>query len=299
MTGARIVALILACAVSLTTAPARAAQPTAAERRPAIWLLEDADTKIYLFGSVHIIARSIRWTSPMLETIVLDADELMIEQVRTPSAPRQASPFARFQTDPALPLLDRLPPDLRPRVAAGFASSGVPQEAWSSFSIWGAALFLEAYGAGSPATETAPVAEMILMERVFRQLFRDRGKPVLGLEPATTVPDILNALPVDRQIAFLRETIDRLDADARSHDPEESDWSTGDVEGIARTASRTPQIAYELLMVGRNRNWATTLIDRLDRPGTVLVVVGAAHLAGPDSVQAILGARGFAVRRVQ
>jgi uncharacterized protein YbaP (TraB family) len=36
----------------------------------------------------------------------------------------------------------------------------------------------------------------------------------------------------------------------------------------------------------------------LDRPGTVFVAVGAAHLAGPDSVQAQLRAHGTPVERL-
>jgi uncharacterized protein YbaP (TraB family) len=55
----------------------------------------------------------------------------------------------------------------------------------------------------------------------------------------------------------------------------------------------------DALLVSRNVRWAQWLDDRLDRPGTILVAVGAGHLAGDESVQAMLRKRGLKVRRVQ
>jgi hypothetical protein len=45
--------------------------------------------------------------------------------------------------------------------------------------------------------------------------------------------------------------------------------------------------------------WAQWLARRLEKPGTVMVAVGAGHLAGRDSVQAMLKAKGLKATRVQ
>ena len=55
----------------------------------------------------------------------------------------------------------------------------------------------------------------------------------------------------------------------------------------------------EALLYNRNEKWAGWVDDRMDRPGTVFIAVGAGHLAGERSVQDFLGERGFTVTRVQ
>ena len=79
-------------------------------------------------------------------------------------------------------------------------------------------------------------------------------------------------------------------------------WRSGDTEAIARTFDSEKALSPELrtvLMVRRNANWAEWLVKRLDEPGTVMVAVGAGHLAGKGSVQELLKAKGFTATRVQ
>jgi uncharacterized protein YbaP (TraB family) len=79
-------------------------------------------------------------------------------------------------------------------------------------------------------------------------------------------------------------------------------WIAGDLKGVERTFDDETQMSPELkdaLMRKRNAAWADWLAKRLDRPGTVFVAVGAGHLAGPDSVQAMLEAKGLKAKRVQ
>ncbi|MEY3293394.1 MAG: hypothetical protein RJB12_1165, partial [Pseudomonadota bacterium] len=47
----------------------------------------------------------------------------------------------------------------------------------------------------------------------------------------------------------------------------------------------------------RNTDWADQIQTLLAGSGTVFIAVGAAHLAGDDSVQEILGDRGVTVTR--
>ncbi|HEY0131783.1 MAG TPA: TraB/GumN family protein, partial [Allosphingosinicella sp.] len=79
-------------------------------------------------------------------------------------------------------------------------------------------------------------------------------------------------------------------------------WASGDLKGIARTFDDETQMSPELkaaLMSKRNAAWADWLARRLDRPGTAFVAVGAGHLVGEDSVQAMLKKKGIRAKRVQ
>ena len=79
-------------------------------------------------------------------------------------------------------------------------------------------------------------------------------------------------------------------------------WSRGDVKGIAVTFNRdladSPELRQSLL-TDRNANWAKWIEQRLGQPGTIMVAVGAGHLAGKDSVLAKLKHDGIEVRRLQ
>ena len=55
---------------------------------------------------------------------------------------------------------------------------------------------------------------------------------------------------------------------------------------------------YSVMFTERNSNWAGWIAQRLRRPGTVFVAVGAGHLAGSDSVQAKLGELGIRSARI-
>ena len=58
------------------------------------------------------------------------------------------------------------------------------------------------------------------------------------------------------------------------------------------------ELMYQSLLVNRNINWAGQIQTLLEGSGTVFIAVGAAHLAGDDSVQAQLARRGITAERV-
>ena len=77
-------------------------------------------------------------------------------------------------------------------------------------------------------------------------------------------------------------------------------WSGGDVDAIGsmmndEMAATYPGL-YDALLVRRNKDWAGQIETLLKGKGVVLIAVGAAHLAGPDSVQAQLASRALNVR---
>jgi uncharacterized protein YbaP (TraB family) len=58
-----------------------------------------------------------------------------------------------------------------------------------------------------------------------------------------------------------------------------------------------PQM-YQRLLVERNKNWLPKIEALFAARGRALVVVGAAHLVGPDGVLAMLKAKGYTVEQL-
>ena len=77
-------------------------------------------------------------------------------------------------------------------------------------------------------------------------------------------------------------------------------WLTGDTAVLGRLIEKAfagfPE-AYEVLIAARNRRWADTIEALLARSDAVFVVVGAAHVVGPDNLIDLLRDRGYRVTR--
>jgi uncharacterized protein YbaP (TraB family) len=77
-------------------------------------------------------------------------------------------------------------------------------------------------------------------------------------------------------------------------------WGSADTESLAQLMNEgmTSRIMYDALLTKRNANWAKWISTKMDRPGVTFIAVGAGHLAGTNSVQALLPAYGLTATRV-
>src|SRR6185369_5165859 len=76
-------------------------------------------------------------------------------------------------------------------------------------------------------------------------------------------------------------------------------WRSGDyatVERLVLSDLKNDRDLYQSLLVDRNRNWLPKIDALFARRGRAFVVVGAAHLVGPDGLIAMLKAKGARVR---
>jgi uncharacterized protein YbaP (TraB family) len=301
-------ALLLAAPSSAAPTPAAAPRPAAAaavaapgEPRPALWLLADADTRIYLFGTVHVLHPSLRWRSAALNRVVREAQELVLELDDEEMAAAGSEAFDSMQLGEPVPLLQRVTPDRRAALARLLAEQRIADGSLDGLETWAVAVILgvgqmarEYSGAGEADPTGAPpgVEEALIVE------FRANGRPITGVETAADQIGAFRGMPPAVQQAMLDETIDAYANGDEAGDPEETDWLTGNLDGIAAEMESLPPELYEALVTRRNRHFAAWLAARLDRPGTVLFAVGAGHLAGRVSVQSMLESRGLRVTRL-
>lgn len=284
---------------------ARAPAPIAAAPRPAIWLIEDADTRIYLFGTVHVFPASLRWRSAALNRVIAESGELVME---TPEAGADEVDTNRLtgpmQLGKSVPILQRVSAAARGPLRAALDATGLPLSTYDAMTTWGVAFML--VGAqmrdtggdrGEPGTAPSADSGLTGAEDVLGSLFRKARKPISGVETVEEQVRVFSTLPLDAQRRFL-ESVVLGNGDAMPADAPDRSWVRGDVDGIAAEMRTLSADMYQALLTRRNRNWTGWLVRRMQRPGTVLFAVGAGHLAGPDSVQAMLAAHGIRARRI-
>ena len=272
-------------------------QSAASPPRPAIWLIEDEDTKIYLFGTVHVFPASLRWRSAALNRVIAEADELVMETPDvgppTPEMARRLS--APMQLGKSIPILERVSARARGPLQAALEATGMPITYFDQMATWGVAFMLTSMQIGANAS--GGVEEISGAEEVLGVLFRKASKRVSGVESLDQQIGFFATMPFDAQRRFL-ESVVLGNPDAAQQEPTDDSWVRGDVEAIAAEMRTLSPELYQVLLTRRNRAWTGWLARRMAQPGVVLFAVGAGHLAGPDSVQRMLAAEGIQARRV-
>lgn len=276
--------------VLLLAAPAVAA--------PAMWRVADADTEIVLFGTLHMLPEGTAWLDKRITARVDAADTLVVEAV-LPDSPfemqRQVSLFG--VRDGLPPLRERVAEAKRPALDAAVRASGLPPAALDRMESWLAAVTLSSAALDKLGLKPELGVEAALMSRAGAD-----AKPIVGLETVDQQLGFFDALPEADQRALLEATLDEIDQIRADTAGLLKLWQAGDIDAIARefdSEMRATPGLTAVLLTRRNAKWAEWIAGVMrSRPGKVFVAVGAGHLTGPDSVQALLAAKGLAVERL-
>lgn len=268
-----------ALAVFLLAAPAAA-------QAPLQYTLADADSRVTLYGSIHLLDAA---TEPLsqaalaayaeAETVVLETDVDDVQGIQ------QAFLEHAMYTD-GRTLAGVLGKARMPKLRARLAALGGSADALPSLKPWAMQLVLLSL-AVSGTSGWGPGVDAAVLTRA-----RADGLPVETLETAAEQVRAFDGAPEDEQIEALMETV-RLGADSSEGlDELVAAWALGDVATLEQVAATMPAAVLR----DRNAAWVPQIEAFLAREGEdVLVVVGVAHLVGPDSVVAMLRARGYQV----
>lgn len=288
--------LILGAALALAgcaSTPEPLAQPKtqAVNARPALWVVKDADTTIYLFGTIHLLKPDVRWFEGRVRKAFDSSQEVVLEVVSRDDPDRQAKLMQRALRPDGPTISSRLPEPARTRFLDALASNNLPVPVFDRTKPWFATITLSVlplhrygYDPNSGADhqiELAAVAD---------------GKTLTGLETADQQIGFFDDLPDDLQIALLNETLDELPKLQDMIEKMMAAWAKGEPRTLASLLNESVETNPELekrLLTDRNARWADWIKARLEKPGTVFMAVGAGHLAGEKSVQAMLRQRGL------
>lgn len=285
-------------------APAAPPAPTCAQRLdgdPAMWMARDADTTIYLFGTFHLLDGCIDWFNDEVRAAFDRSNELVMEVVLpdNPAEIQQAMMplITRYAVDPqGRKLSDRLTPEQNRALNTALAAAGAPAGAFDSFEPWFVNMTLAALMAQRLGMTGDHGAEAILKRAAVA-----RNMQVGAVETMEGQIQMFDTMPDEAQLAMLRETLDDFDDIGQVLPRMITVWRTGDAEGIDRMMNEglSGNAALRRTLLGaRNERWAEWIDERMDRPGTVFMAVGAGHLSGDDSVQAFLARRNIRSERV-
>ena len=271
----------------------------AAQVAPALWEVTDSDTRIYLFGTIHLLPKDYTSSTPELDRALTCSQRLIVGTLMDSDNPQAlVGEMMRLGIRDGLPPLDqRVAPAKREALKAAVTNSGVPIALLDKMETWAAAMTLLSVQFRELGLQGSDGLEALLKQR-----FASANKPIGQLESNGEQLSFFDTLSEPAQRQLLEGAIEAPHAMRGQYDEMLRAWARGDTAAIARSFnseySGTPEL-LDALLARRNANWARWIEHRLDQPGTLMVAVGAGHLAGKASVQALLERRGYKVRRLQ
>ena len=285
----RLLALLLLAAPALSAQDAR---PD--DRRPPLFLLEDADSRVYLLGSVHLLPDGALPLPPAVEAAYADAEVVAFE-ADLDSLGALAMAVMQAATDEET-IADVLDDDQRARVAAYAAALGLPAAAFDPFEPWMASVTLSMV-----ALQRAGFSGEGVDAHLNARAGAD-AKERVAFEGALSQVALLDDLPTADQILLLESGLaGGPDSTAATMREMVALWSAGEDEALAALMTRSmegSETLHDAMLTRRNAAWVPQIEALLAREGTdALVVVGAGHLVGAGSVVELLQAAGHTVTR--
>jgi uncharacterized protein len=284
-------ALFALCTLYLATC-----SPAPREPGPALWRIADANSEIWLFGTVHVLPADLHWRSARVDAAFASAEELITETDMT--EPAQQTLAALALRHGVLPegqsLHAMLSAPQRARMERLAAAQRQDINGFARLRPWLAALRLSVgYAVAEGHTPEAGVDATLIAEATARAM------RLSYLESAEVQIRALADLAPADELRFLDATMRQIEDDRGGLDEMDQAWVRGDTVELARLIeddfSDAGPAAYDALLTRRNRAWADEIARRLDGSGDIFIAVGAAHLVGPDSIVAMLRARGVEV----
>lgn len=297
-----VAAIPLAHAMGLSPVGTAAAQTAPApvdvdDSDPALWVVKDADTTIYMFGTVHMLKPGLGWFDEAVKDAFDKSDSLLIEVLLPEDQAevvKRTIPLAVDKNGTALSTL--LSDAQRAGYEAAMNKYGLPVGQFEIFEPWFTGITLSAVSLLGEGYDPEHGSEKILTKAA-----KSANKPIAGLETFDEQMGFFDNLPRDAQLQFLNDTVTQLPQASGEFAEIVFAWARGKPEDLGERMNRAMSGSEELaetLLYKRNARWADWIKMRLDQPGTVFMAVGAGHLAGQKSVQDYLAARGLTAERI-
>ncbi|MFC3096469.1 TraB/GumN family protein [Alteraurantiacibacter palmitatis] len=278
---------------------------------PALWRLSDADTTIYLMGTVHLLPPGFRWRNPQLDAVVAEVDELVVE-TSDGDAPLMMEAVAAKSTRllaQRTPTSQQLAPAARGKWRSLIEMQGMSFAEVDRLPVMVA---LMGFGMGSDSGPSSSYEFGV--ETILEAEFAATGRPVRSIEDTGRVALSLYRLDDRLILPELERELIRWDGrnlsaflgtgeamgEAGNWELEHA-WARGQLQeavDLGLDEGKAAAAFNRALLTDRNRRWAGWLAERLEQPGKVLVAVGAAHFEGRGSVLDMLQTRGLSAERL-
>ena len=286
----RVVAAILA--LVLVSTPVFGQKPGS----HFMWKVEGpGGSTAYLLGSLHVLTAEYYPLSATINKAFAESktlvEEVDIDEASDPAVMMAALSKAMLTDGRTLDQI--IAPALFADVKKRAEAAGLPMMALQRMKPWLVAITLM-----MPTLQAAGFKAELGVDRHFFDRAKDAGMKRQGLETMVYQLDRFDAMSPKLQEELLKTTLEDLDNTVASVKEIAQAWSFGNVAAIEKFTlgqmKDAPEL-YQRLLVERNNNWIPHVETCLKQNAGCFIVVGAAHLVGPDGLPVLLAKKGYKV----
>ncbi len=262
------------------------------------WSVKDAKgSEAFLVGSLHVLTKDFYPLSAEIEK-AFDASRALVEEVdldelNNPTSIAALVSKAMFTDGRTLEQV--VSPATFVEVKRRAEQAGLPLVALQRMKPWMAAVALT-----TPMLTAAGFDTDLGVDRHFFSKAKSLGRQRWALETVAFQLDRFDQLSPALQEQMLTSTLADVDTQIANVKVVANAWATGDtvtIEKVLLTELRELPELYQRLLVDRNRNWMPQVESCITQNSGCFIVVGAAHLVGPEGLPALLTAKGYRVEQ--
>ncbi len=264
-----------------------------------IYKIQGKHNTVYLLGSIHVLAEEYYPLTRAFSYAYYDSSKVVFEI--DPEILFSTSIPRKFENILKLPSGQTLKNVLSPKtyrlLKTRCEKMRIPWNKIHHYKPWVMYLLL-----GVPFDSSMDFRADLGIENHFYRMAKDAGKATGGLESIQDQLNVFEKLTWKEQDQLLLDLL----SIRNSKDHQKAflklvkDWHKGNLEGLedmVEAQKKYPKF-YKSILVDRNQNWIPQIETFLTEEKNILVVVGAAHLAGEDGLITLLNEKGYTLERV-
>ena len=261
-----------------------------------MWKVEGPDgSSAYLLGSLHVLTAEFYPLSATINKAFAESktlvEEVDIDEMNDPMVMMAALSKAMLSDGRTLDQV--IAPELYAEVKKRAEKTGMPMMAIQRMKPWLVAISLMA-----PMLQAAGFKPELGIDKHFFDRAKDSGMKRQGLETMAFQLDQFDSMSPKLQEEMLRTTIEDLDKEVAGVKEVAQAWSFGNIAAMEKITleqrTEAPEL-YQRLLVERNLNWIPHVEACIKQNSACFIVVGAAHLVGPDGLPTLLAKKGYKV----
>jgi hypothetical protein len=268
----------------------------AASAEPAMWVVKDADSTVYLLGTIHVMKPGVNWRSEKLDAALKSSSEYWMEADLQDDPSIAQTYVLNFGMDSQKSLADTVGEANFEKFVKFAEQHQIPTRDLHQMRPWLATILLSQAQMASVGYDPALGVDQTLQKESIAQ-----GKAIKPFETASEQLGYLAEMPDKVAAEMLIQTLAEVGEGEKAVDELQSAWLAGDVKRLQRISAdrmrkEAPEV-FDAIVLRRNNNWVKQIETLMKGSGTQFIAVGAAHLVGKDSLPDQLARLGYKVAR--
>ncbi|MCZ4279807.1 TraB/GumN family protein [Kiloniella laminariae] len=267
---------------------------------PALWKVSDADSEIWIFGTIHVLPPEVKWRSPVVQQAFAAADSLYIEAPVGDATPENMQPLIQRYgiNHSGRPFADDLSPEARSRYQQVLQFLKLPPETMDNFAPfrpWLAGITLVGIQMQQRGYDPEAGVDRILLAEA-----KSRGLQLGYFESLEQQLALFGDIPPDEELAMFEELLGQILEEPTLVEDMIAAWKAGDIATLSQLLNDSfgeDERTKTALLYDRNKDWAGQISQILAGSGKTFIAVGAGHLGGERSLQWYLGELGINAMR--